>query len=170
MKLCCVNKQNQSCIGCQQKKKKRFIYHSSLEIKPVNPKGNQPWIVIGRTDAEAETPILWPPDAKNWLTGKEPDAGKDWRREEKGVTEAEMVGWHHQLDGHEFEQAPRVSDGQGSLACCRPRGRKESDTLSDWTAAIITHPISILQEEFTQEPKMIEEPPPQIFPPCQREI
>ena len=73
------------------------------EIKPVNPKGNQSWIFIGRTDAEAETPVLWPPDVKKWLTGKDPDAGKDWRWEEKGTTEDEMVGWHHQLDGHEFE-------------------------------------------------------------------
>ena len=73
------------------------------EIRPVNPKGNQPWIFLGRTDAEAETPILWPPDVKNWLIGKDPDAGKDWRREEKGVTEDEMAGWHHWLDGHDFE-------------------------------------------------------------------
>ena len=75
------------------------------EIKPVNPKGNQSWIFIGRTDAEAETPILWPPDGKNWLTGKDPDAGKDWRREQKGMIKDEMVGWHHRLNGHEFEQA-----------------------------------------------------------------
>ena len=73
------------------------------EIHPVNPKGNQSWIFIGRTDTEAETPILWPPDAKNQLIGKDPDAGKDWRWEEKGMTEDEMVGWHHQLDGYEFE-------------------------------------------------------------------
>ena len=96
------------------------------EIKPVNPKGNQPWILIGRTDAEAEAPILWAPDAKNWLR-KDPDAGKDWRREEMGTTEDEMVGWHHRLNGHEFEQAPGVDDGQGSLACCSPWGYKESD-------------------------------------------
>ena len=83
------------------------------EIQPVNPKGNQPWIFIGRTDAEAETPILCLPDAKNWLLGKDPDVGKDWRQEEKGSTEHEMVGWHHQLDGHEFEQALGVGDGQG---------------------------------------------------------
>ena len=73
------------------------------EIQPVHPKGNQSWILIGRTDAEAETPVLWPPDAKNWLTGKDPDAGKDWRWEEKGITGDEMVGWHHRLNGHEFE-------------------------------------------------------------------
>ena len=88
------------------------------EIKSVNSKGNQSWIFIGRTDAKAETPILWPPDAKNWLLGKDPDAGKDWRQEEKGTTEDEMFGWHHRLDGHEFEQAPGVGDGQGSLAWC----------------------------------------------------
>ena len=81
----------------------------SKEIKPVNPKGNQSWIFTGRTDAE--TPILWPPDAKSWLTGKDPDAGKDWRREEKGVTDDKMVGWHHQLNGREFEQTPGDSEG-----------------------------------------------------------
>ena len=90
------------------------------EIKPVNPKGNQSWIFTGRTNAQAETPILWPPDVKNWLIGKDPDAGKDWRQEEKGMTEDEMVGWHQRLDGREFEQAPGVDDGQGSLACCSP--------------------------------------------------
>ena len=81
---------------------------------------------IGRTDSEAETPILWPPD-KKWLIGKDPDAGKDWRQEEKGTTEDEMVGWHHQFDEHELQQAPRVGDGQGSLACCSPWGCKELD-------------------------------------------
>ena len=90
------------------------------KIKPVHPKGNKSWIFIGRTDDEAETLILWPPDAKNWLTGKDPNAGKDWRQEEKGMTEDEMVGWHHWLDGHEFEQAPGVGDEQGSLGCCSP--------------------------------------------------
>jgi len=97
------------------------------EFQPVHPKGNQSWIFIGRTDAEAETPILWPPDAKNWLIWKDPDAGKDWRQEEKGTTEDEMVGWHHQRNGHEFEQVLGVDDGQGSLACCSPWGHKESD-------------------------------------------
>ena len=101
---------------------------NSKEIKLVNPKGNQSWIFIGRTDAEVEAPILWPPDAKNWLIGKDPDAGKDWRQEEKGMTEDELVGWHHRLNGHEFEQAPRVHDGQGSLACWGPWGCKELDT------------------------------------------
>ena len=102
------------------------------EIKPVHPKGNQSWIFTGKTDAEAETPILWSPDAKNWLIGKDPDAGKDWGQDEKGTTEDEMVGWHHWLDGHEFEQAPGVGDGQGSLVCCSPWGRKESDTTKGW--------------------------------------
>ena len=101
------------------------------EIKPVHAKGNQPWIFIGRTDAEAESPILWPPGAKNWLIGKDPDAGKDWKQEEKGMTEDETVGWHHGLNGHEFEQAPGVGDGQGSLVSCNPWGRKELD-MSEW--------------------------------------
>ena len=90
------------------------------EIKPVNPKGNESWIFTGKTDAEAETPILWPSDAKYWLIWKDPDAWKDWRLEEKGMTEDEMAGWHHRLDGPEFEQALGVGDGQGSLACCSP--------------------------------------------------
>ena len=98
------------------------------EIQPVHPKGNQSWIFIWRTDAEAETPILWPPDTKNWLIGKDPDAGKDWRQKEKGTTYDEEVERGHRLDGHEFEQAPRVGEGQGSLARCSPWGHKESDT------------------------------------------
>ena len=104
------------------------------EIKPVNPKRNQSWILIGRTDAEAEAPVLWPSDAKSWLIRKDPDAGKDWRQEEKGTAVDEMVGWHHRL-GHEFEQAPGVGNGQGSLACCSPWGRKESNKTEhlNWT-------------------------------------
>ena len=104
------------------------------EIQPVHPKGNQSWIFIGRTDAEAETPILWLPDAKSWLTGKDPDSGKDWRQE-KGITQDEMVGWYHWLNGHEFEQALRAGDGHGRLARCSPWGRKESDTTEwlNWT-------------------------------------
>ena len=102
------------------------------EIQLVHPKENQSWMFIGRTDAEAEVPILWPPDGKNWLIGKDPDAGKDWRQEEKGTTENVMVGWHHRLDGHEFEQALGVGDGQGSLVRCSPWGRKESDT-TEWS-------------------------------------
>ena len=110
----------------------------SKEIKPINPKGNRSWIFIGRTDAEAETPILWPPDVKNWLSGKDSDAEKDWRQEEKGMTEDETVGWHHWLHGHEFEQAPGVGDGQGGLACCNSWGRKEWDTTErlNWTELI----------------------------------
>ena len=95
------------------------------EIKPVKPKGNQPWIFIGRSDAEAETPILWPPDVK-WLIGKDADAGKYWRQKEKGRSEDEMVGRHHWLDEHEFEQALGVGDGQRSLVCCSPWSCKES--------------------------------------------
>ena len=101
---------------------------SHKQIKPVHPKENQSWIFIGTSDAEAEIPILWPPDVKNQLIGKDPDAEKDWRQEEKGTTEDELVGWHHRLNGHEFEQALGVGDGQGSLACCIcPQGRKEWD-------------------------------------------
>ena len=97
------------------------------EIQPVNPKGNQSWIFFGRTDAEAETPILWPPDGKNWLIWKDPDAGKDWRQEEKGMTEDKMGGWHHQFDGCEFEHTLGVGERQGSLACCSSWGCKEWD-------------------------------------------
>ena len=99
------------------------------EVKPVNPKGNQPWIFIRRMDAEAL--IFWRPDAKSWLTGKDPDAGKCWRQEENGMTQDEMVGWHHQQEGHEFEQAPGDDEGQGSLAGCSPWGHKESIWLSN---------------------------------------
>jgi len=104
----------QSCFWCLDSK----------EIQPVNPKGNQPWILIGGTDAEAEAPILWPPDSKSWLIGKDPDAGKDWRQEEKD----EMVGWHHRLNGHEFEQTLGDGEGQGSLECCSLWSHKELDT------------------------------------------
>ena len=97
------------------------------EIQPVHPKGNQSWIVTGKTDAEAETPILWARDGKNWLIWKDHDAGRDWRQEEKGTTEDEMVGWHHRLDGHEFEQALGVGDGQGGLVCYSTCGCKELD-------------------------------------------
>ena len=101
----------------------------SKEIQPVHPKGNQSWMFIRRTDID--TPILWPPDAKNWLLGKGPDAGKGWRQEEKGTSENKTIGWHHQLDGHEFEQAPEVGDGQGSLMCCSPWDLKELD-MTEW--------------------------------------
>ena len=102
------------------------------KIKPDNPKGNQSWIFIGRTDAEAEAPIPWPPDAKSWLIGKDSDAGKDWRQE-KEMTEGEMMGWHHRLNGHEFEQAPGDGEGQGGLACFSPWVAKSWTRLSDWT-------------------------------------
>ena len=101
------------------------------DIKPVNPKGNQSSIFIGRTDVQAETPIFWPPDMKNWLIKKDPDARKDWRQEEKGTTEDKMVGCHHGLNGHELEQALGGGEGQGGLECCSPRGGKESDT-TEW--------------------------------------
>ena len=103
------------------------------EIRPVNSKDNQSWIFIGRTDAEA--PILWLPDARSWLIGKDPDSGKDWGQEENGETEDEMVVWYHWLDGHEFEQALGIGDWQGSLAGCSPRGCKESDMAErlNWT-------------------------------------
>ena len=101
------------------------------EIKPVNPKGNQPWIFIGRTEAKAEAPILWPPDAKSHLIRKHSDAGKDWRQEEKTKTKDKMVGWCHQLNELEFEQAPGDGEGQGSLGCCRPWDHKESD-MTEW--------------------------------------
>ena len=102
--------------------------HGLQGDQPVNCKGNQSWIFTGRTDVEAETPILWPPDEEIWLIGEDPDAGKDWRQEEKEMTEIEMVGWHHWLNGREFEQAPGVGGGQGSLACCSIQGCKVSDT------------------------------------------
>ena len=95
------------------------------EIQPVHPKGDQSWVFIGRADTEVKAPIFWPPDVKNWLTGKDPDAGKDWSQEEKGTTEVKMVGWHHWLDGHESQWTPGVGDGQGGLACCDSWGRKE---------------------------------------------
>ena len=102
-------------------------------MKPNNTK--TVWVFIGRTDVEAQTPILWPPDAKSWLIWKDLDAGKDWRQEEKGTTEDEMVGWHHRLSAHEFEWTPGVDDGQGGLVCCSPWGCKESDTTErlNWT-------------------------------------
>ena len=102
----------------------------SKEIQPVHPKGDQSWVFIGRTDGEAETPILWPPDVKSWLIWKDPDAGKDWRQEEKETTD-EIVRWYHRLNGHEFEYTPGAGDGQRGLACCSPWSRKESD-MTEW--------------------------------------
>ena len=111
------------------------------EIKPVNLKGNQYWIFIGRANGEAEMPILWPPHAKNWLLRKDPDAGKYWREEKKGMTGDEMVGWNHWFDGHEFEQALRVGEGQGGLACCSPWDCRVGH---DWETELTEH-----QQEFT---------------------
>ena len=99
------------------------------ESQPVHSEGDQPWDFFGRNDAKAETPVLWPPDAKSWLIGKDSDAGRDWGQEEKGMTADEMAGWHHWLNGHESEWTPGVGDGQGGLACCDSWGRKESDTI-----------------------------------------
>ena len=125
------------------------------EIQPVHPKGDQSWVFIGRTDAEAETPILWPPDMNSWLIWKDPDAGKDWGQEEKGMTEDEMVGWHHWLDGRESEWTPGAGDRQGGLACCDSWGRKESDTTEwlnwtelNWTDGTRCHGLSFLNVEL----------------------
>ena len=120
------------------------------EIHPVHPKGNQSWIFTGRTHAEAETPILWPPDVKNWLIWKDPDPGKDWRWEKKGTTEDKMVGWHHQLNGHKFEQTLGVSDREGGLACYSPCGHKESDTTEwlNWCNWITTLVLSNVLPTF----------------------
>ena len=103
------------------------------KIQPVHPKGDQSWVFFGRNDAEAETPLLWPPHAKSWLTGKDFDAGRDLGQEEKGMTEDDMAGWHHWLGGHEFEWTPGVGDGQGGLACCDSGVAKSRTRLSDWT-------------------------------------
>ena len=109
------------------------------EIQPVHPKGDQSWVFMGRTDVEAEAPILWPPHGKSWLIGKDPDAWKDWRWEEKGTTEDEMVGWHHRFSGHGFGWTPGVGDGQGGLVCCSPWGHKESNTTEwlNWTEQVL---------------------------------
>ena len=114
------------------------------EVQPVHSKGDQSWVFIGRTDAEAETPILWPPHAKSWLIGKDSDGGRDWGQEEKGTTEDEMAGWHHRLDVHESEWTPGVGDGQGGLECCNSWGRKESDKTErlNWT-----RPYSSIEDE-----------------------
>ena len=116
------------------------------EIQPVLPKGDLSWVFIGRNDAEAETPILWPLHAKSWLIGKGSDAGRDWGQEEKGMTEDEMAGWHYRLNGHEFEWTPDVGDGQGGLACCNSWGCKESDMTErlNWTGLNGTKPGCML--------------------------
>ena len=105
------------------------------EIQPVHSEGDQSWVFFGRNDAKAETPVLWPPHEKSWLIGKDSDARRDWGQEEKGMTEDKMAGWHHWLDGRESEWTPGVGDGQGGLACCDSRGRKESDMTErlNWT-------------------------------------
>ena len=114
------------------------------EIKSISPKRNQPWIFIGRAGAETEAPILWPSDVESQLIGKDPDAGKDWGKE-KGVTEDKMVGWHHRFKGHEFEQTPGAGEGQGSLACCRPRGRKEPDTTERLNSSKPRHKLAAVK-------------------------
>ena len=120
-------------LNCSVQKTLESPLHCK-EIQPVHPKRHQSWVLFGKTDAEAEAPILWPPHAKNWLIGKDLDAGKEWRWE-KGTTEDEMAGWHHWLDGREFVWTPGVGDGQEYLACCDSRGRKELDTTErlNWT-------------------------------------
>ena len=115
------------CFCTVMLEKTLYIPLDCKEFQPGHPKGNQSWIFTGRTDAEAEAPILWPPQVMDWLIWKDPDAGKDWRQEEKGMREDEMVGWHHQLNWHEFEQTPGNSEGLESLAWYSPWGSKESD-------------------------------------------
>ena len=122
---------------------------NNKEIEAVNPKGNQPWTFTKRTDTESEAPILWPPDAKNWLIGKDLDAGKDWRQEVKGMMEDEKIGWQHQLNGHEYEQTPGDGAGQGRLACCSPWGLKESDTTDQMNNIIQEDAQSPYSKEFT---------------------
>ena len=113
------------------------------EIQPVHPKEDQSWLSIDKTNVEAETPILWPPDVKNWLIRKDPDAGKDWGQEEKGMTEDEMVGWHHLLNGREFGWTLGVGDRQGGLACCGSQRRKELDMI-EWLTWTELYPFSSL--------------------------
>ena len=122
-------------------------------IKPFNPKENQSWTFIRRTDAEAESPILWPPDSKSWLVRKDPDVGKDWRQKEKGTTENEMVGWHHWLNGYEFGHAPGDGDGQGSLACYSPQGCKESNTTERLNNQNLQH-LSHVSKPSPQAPTL----------------
>ena len=115
------------------------------EIQPVHPKGDQPWVFIGGTDAKAETPVIWPPHVKSWLIGKDSDAGRDWEQEEKRTTGDKMAGWHHRLDGHEFELTPGVGNGQGGLMCCDSWGCKESDMTEqlNWTEGLLLSYINV---------------------------
>ena len=126
-------------VSCRSQKKEVTWIWLTLrkKIQPVHSEGDQPWGFFGRNDAKAETLVLWPPHEKSWLFGKDPDAGRDWRQEEKGMTEGEMAGWNHWLDGRESEWTPGVGDGQGGLECCNSWGRKESDTTEwlNWTMA-----------------------------------
>ena len=124
------------------------------EIQPVHPEGNHSWVFIGRTDAEAETPILWPPNAKSWLIWKDPDAGKDWGQEEKGTTEDEMVGWHHWLNGHGFGWTLRVGDGQEGLSCCGSWGCKELDK-TEWLNWNCSQSIEIFYSFMVQSKKTV---------------
>ena len=123
------------------------------EIQPVHPRGDQSWVFIGRTDVEAETPIFWPPDAKSWLIGKNPDAGKDWGQEEKGMTEDEMVGWHHRLNGHGFGWTLGVGNGQEGLAYFGSWGLKELDMTEwlNWTEDWLRHSKNLLQHYWENE-------------------
>ena len=125
------------------------------EIQPVHPKGDQSWAFIGRTDVEAETPILWPPNVKSWLIWKDPDAGKDWGQEEKGTMEDEMAGWHCQLNGHGFGWTPGVGDGQGGLVCCGSWGHKELDTTEqlNWTELKLRRMGKMINNAFEIKPK-----------------
>ena len=132
LSICCVRENSWEYLGLK-------------EIKPVNSKGNQSWIFIGRTDAETEAPILWPPDVEGWLIRKDPDAGKSWRQEENGTTEDEMLRWHHWLNGHESEQAVVDGEGQRSLACCSPLGHKELDTTQRLNNKFALTPVMILK-------------------------
>ena len=127
------------------------------EIQPVHSKGDQFWVFTGRTDAEAETPILWPPDVKSWLIWKDPDAGKDWGQEEKGTTEDEVVGWHQRLNGNGFEWTPGVGDGQGGLACCGSWGLKESDMTEQlkWTEFTEPVPAGMLKKKKLRIKKVV---------------
>ena len=137
------------------------------EIQSVHPKGDQSWVFFGRTDAEAETPVLWPPHVKSWLIGKDSDAGRDWGQEEKGMTEDEMAGWYQGLDGRESEWTPGDGDGQGGLACCDSWGRKESDTTEwlNWTELSWTFLLSFKNSLYILDARPLLRVYLQIFSP-----